>query len=99
MTQRRRRLFALVTTAALVLAAASPGAAPPLPRLGPDPSVQPALAESWTIAPDGRQITLRLRAAKFHNGDPLTSADVKFTYERILNAQTKAGAPAVFGGG
>ncbi|MBI4014003.1 MAG: ABC transporter substrate-binding protein [Candidatus Rokubacteria bacterium] len=68
-----------------------------LTRLGPDLSVQPDLAESWTVAADGRQITLRLRAAKFHNGDALTSADVKFTYERILNPQTKAVARAFFG--
>ncbi len=68
-----------------------------LTRLGPDLTVQPDLAESWTISPDGRQITLRLRAARFHNGEPLTSADVKFTYERILNPQTKAIARAFFG--
>src|SRR5437867_3089008 len=67
-----------------------------LTRLGPDLSVQPDLAESWTISPDGRQITLRLRQAKLHNGEPLTSADVKFTYERILNPQTKAVARAFF---
>jgi peptide/nickel transport system substrate-binding protein len=48
-----------------------------LTRLGPDLLVQPDLAESWTISPDGRQISFRLRAAKFHNGDPVTSADVK----------------------
>ncbi len=67
-----------------------------LTRLGPDGSVQPDLAESWTIAPDGRQVTLRLRPAKFHNGEPLTSADVKFTYERILKPETKAVARAFF---
>lgn len=67
-----------------------------LTRLGPDLSVQPDLAESWTITPDGKQISFRLRAAKFHNGDPLTSADVKFTYERILNPDTKAVARAFF---
>jgi peptide/nickel transport system substrate-binding protein len=67
-----------------------------LTRLGPDLSVQPDLAESWAVAPDGRQMTLRLRAAKFHNGDPVTADDVKFTYERILNPQTKAVARAFF---
>jgi peptide/nickel transport system substrate-binding protein len=67
-----------------------------LTRLGPDLSVQPDLAESWTIAPDGRQITFRLRAAKFHNGDPVTSGDVKFTFERILKPETKAVARAWF---
>src|SRR3989442_10755973 len=67
-----------------------------LTRLGPDGAVLPDLAESWTIAPDAKQVTLRLRAAKFHNGDPLTAADVKFTYERILNPDTKAVARAFF---
>lgn len=67
-----------------------------LTRLGPDLGVQPDLADSWTISPDGRQMTLHLRPAKFHNGEPLTSADVKFTYERILNPQTKAVARAFF---
>ncbi len=67
-----------------------------LTRLGPDLTVQPDLAESWTTSPDGRQITFRLRQAKLHNGEPLTSADVKFTYERILNPPTKAVARAFF---
>jgi peptide/nickel transport system substrate-binding protein len=67
-----------------------------LTRLGPDLSVQPELAESWSYSPDGRQLTLRLRQAKFHNGEPLTSADVKFTFERILNPNTKAVARAFF---
>jgi len=68
-----------------------------LTRLGPDLSVQPDLAESWTISPDGKQISFRLRPAKFHNGDPVTSADVKFTLERIVNPDTKAVARAFFG--
>jgi peptide/nickel transport system substrate-binding protein len=67
-----------------------------LTRLGPDLAVQPELAESWTLSPDGKQVTLRLRAAKFHNGEPLTSADVKYTLERILNPNTKAVARAWF---
>jgi ABC-type transport system substrate-binding protein len=68
-----------------------------LTRLGPDLLVQPDLAESWTISPDGKQITFKLRAAKFHNGDPVTSGDVKFTLERIINPDTKAVARAFFG--
>jgi peptide/nickel transport system substrate-binding protein len=68
-----------------------------LTRLGPDLAVQPDLAESWTISADGRQISFRLRPAKFHNGDPVTSADVKFTLERIVNPDTKAVARAFFG--
>jgi peptide/nickel transport system substrate-binding protein len=67
-----------------------------LTRLGPDLLVQPDLAESWTSSPDGKQITFKLRAAKFHNGDPVTGADVKFTLERIVNPDTKAVARAWF---
>ena len=45
----------------------------------------PGLAESWTISPDGKQIDFKLRKnVKFHNGDPFTAEDVKFTFERIL---------------
>jgi peptide/nickel transport system substrate-binding protein len=45
----------------------------------------PALAESWTISPDGKQIDFHLRKnVKFHNGDPFSAEDVKFTFERII---------------
>ncbi|MDF3072551.1 MAG: hypothetical protein K0S54_218 [Alphaproteobacteria bacterium] len=44
-----------------------------------------ALAESWVISPDGKQIDFKLRKnVKFHNGDPFTAEDVKFTFERII---------------
>jgi peptide/nickel transport system substrate-binding protein len=43
------------------------------------------LAESWIISPDGKQIDFKLRkGVNFHNGDPLTAEDVKFTFEKIL---------------
>ena len=51
--------------------------------------VAPSLAESWTIAPDGKAYTFKLRAGvKFHGGGELTSEDVVFTLERTqaLNA-------------
>jgi len=43
----------------------------------------PSLAESWKVSPDGRvyEFTLR-KGVKFHNGDPLTAEDVKFTFDR-----------------
>src|SRR3989442_5071368 len=43
----------------------------------------PSLAESWTAAKDGLtyEFTLR-RGVRFHNGDPVTPEDVKFSFER-----------------
>lgn len=42
------------------------------------------LAESWTFSDDGLVWTFKLKeGVKFHDGQPLTSADVKYTYEAI----------------
>jgi peptide/nickel transport system substrate-binding protein len=42
-----------------------------------------SLAESWTESPDGLVYEFRLRRGlKFHNGDPVTTDDVKFSFER-----------------
>jgi len=46
---------------------------------------QPSLAEKWDVSADGKVYTFHLvRNAKFHDGKPLTSADVKFTIESII---------------
>jgi peptide/nickel transport system substrate-binding protein len=43
----------------------------------------PSLAESWTASPDGLTYDLVLRqGVTFHNGDPVTADDVKFSFER-----------------
>ncbi len=48
--------------------------------------VEPGLAESWTISPDGKTITFRLRrGVKFHDGTPFDADAVIFDFDRILN--------------
>jgi peptide/nickel transport system substrate-binding protein len=43
----------------------------------------PGLAESWTVSPDGLTYEFVLRrGAKFHNGEPVTAEDVKYSFER-----------------
>jgi len=47
----------------------------------------PSLAESWTASKDGRVYEFVLRKnAVFHNGDSLTTEDVKFSFERYRGA-------------
>jgi len=51
----------------------------------------PQLATSYKISDDGLHYTYVLRdGVKFHNGDALSSADVKFSMDWILNPKTKS---------
>ena len=50
----------------------------------------PSLAESWTASKDGLTYEFVLRkGAKFHNGDPVTAEDVKFSFDRYRGAAAK----------
>ena len=43
----------------------------------------PSLAEAWSESEDSLTYEFKLRPnLKFHNGDPVTAEDVKFSYER-----------------
>ena len=57
----------------------------------PGNATAPSLAESWQMSPDGRTYDFTLRkGVKFHNGDALTSEDVKFSFDRYRGAGAKA---------
>jgi peptide/nickel transport system substrate-binding protein len=62
----------------------------------------PDLAESWTVSPDGTTYAFSLaHNVTWHDGQPFTSADVKFTFEDVLlkyHARTKAGLETVLAG-
>ena len=49
-------------------------------------SIEPNLAESWSVSDDGLTYTFNLRSdVTFANGDPLTAADVVFSFNRLKN--------------
>lgn len=56
----------------------------------PDNSMAPSLATKWSESEDGRTYDFELRqGVKFHNGDPFSAEDVKFTFERYKGASAK----------
>ncbi len=47
--------------------------------------LEPELAESWKVAPDGMSVVFKLRKdAKFHDGAPVTAKDVKWSFDRAV---------------
>ena len=62
-----------------------------LVRPYPGQKMGPSLAESWEESEDGLTYEFKLRPGlKFHNGDPLTTEDVKFSFERYQGAGAQA---------
>jgi peptide/nickel transport system substrate-binding protein len=58
----------------------------PMPGAGSGPS----LAESWSMSEDMLAAEFRLRAnVKFHNGEPVTADDVKYSFERYRGGASK----------
>lgn len=54
----------------------------------PGTMLAPSLAESWKVSPDQRVYEFKLREGlKFHNGDPFTAEDVKWSFHRAKGAK------------
>jgi len=57
----------------------------------PQGNLVPGLAESWEASPDGLRWTFHLRKGlRFHHGKALTSHEVKASFERLLDPETKS---------
>lgn len=56
----------------------------------PEGPMTPSLAESWTVSEDGRiyEFTLR-KGVAFHNGEPFTAEDVKYSFQRYKGTGAK----------
>jgi peptide/nickel transport system substrate-binding protein len=69
----------------------------PLVRSDASLNTIPAIAQSWTFSPDGKTLTFKLYPkAKFSDGTPVTPADVKASFERILDEKTAASSRSNF---
>jgi peptide/nickel transport system substrate-binding protein len=69
-----------------------------LTKINVDGSVTPLLAESWTMDPDGKSYSFKLRkGVKFHDGEAFDASDVKFSFERAKDDKsTNKAKKAVF---
>jgi peptide/nickel transport system substrate-binding protein len=69
-----------------------------LTKINVDGSVSPLLAEAWTMDPDGKSYTFRLkRGVRFHDGEAFDAGDVKFSFERAKDDKsTNKAKKAVF---
>jgi peptide/nickel transport system substrate-binding protein len=57
--------------------------------------IGPGVAERWELSADGRNWTFHLRKGlRFHNGDPVTAEDVKFSLERTMSKESIASGAA-----
>jgi peptide/nickel transport system substrate-binding protein/oligopeptide transport system substrate-binding protein len=62
-----------------------------LVRIGDDLSIQPDLAENWTVSQDGLIYTFQMRkGVYFSNNQLVTAHDVKYSFKRILSPKTRS---------
>ena len=70
-----------------------------LVELDDNANLHPDLADSWDVSDDSTQFTFHLaEGVRWHDGEPMTSADVKFTFENVLlnyHSRTKGGLSGI----
>lgn len=68
-----------------------------LTKVNGDGRVTPLLAESWSLSPDARTYTFKLRrGVRFQNGEPFNAAAVKYSFERAVAKDSVNKDKAVF---
>ena len=68
-----------------------------LTRFGSDGSINPGLAESWTVSDDGKVYTFKLReGVMFHDGTSMDADDVKFSLDRISAEESTNAQKALY---
>lgn len=68
-----------------------------LTKIAENGEVQPLLADSWTVAPDMKSFTFKLKSGvKFNDGTAFDSADVKFSFEKYAGEKSTNKRKAVF---
>lgn len=55
---------------------------------GPDGSIRPGAAESWTVSDDGLEYRFVLRQQTWSDGEPLTAEDFAWSFARMLSPET-----------
>ena len=65
-------------------------------EIGPNGEIAPGIAESWEMSDDGLSWTFKIRdGVTFHNGEPLTADDVKFSLDRNRNDTAVGGSASL----
>ena len=68
-----------------------------LGRIDRTGAIGPGLAGSWTISPDGKEYAFKLRSGvKFHDGEAMDAAVVKFTLDRLFAADSTNPAKSLY---
>ena len=60
-----------------------------------DGSVIPELAESWEASPDASEWTFKIRKAQFHDGSPVTAADVMASLNHHRGEESQSAAKPI----